>query len=123
MARVNGLGASLPARSPSPPPAAPSSTVRAQVQEYTSPYDQYCDLADLCALLVARRGPVSGARGCGARRSRRAVIAAGAKGTPVAHSDGVSVYFPKKTVSSLYATLDFSKRGRWASFLDDYTGA
>ncbi|HYS92698.1 MAG TPA: hypothetical protein VEL48_04675, partial [Candidatus Acidoferrales bacterium] len=51
----------------------------------------------------------------------KAVIRAGAKGKRVAHSSGVSIYFPKKTVSSLYATLDFSKKGAWASFIANYT--
>jgi Clostripain family len=97
--------------------------LRAQVQEYTAPYDHYCDLADLCELLARRVEDPALARAC--RRARavlgKVVIAAGAKGTKVAHSHGLSVYFPKKTVSPQYATLDFARRGGWAAFVEAYT--
>ncbi len=97
--------------------------LRSQVQEYSAPYDQYCDLADLCDLLVRRlRDPGLG-RTCKAVQVAlgKVVIAAGAKGTNVAHSHGISIYFPKKTVSPQYTTLDFAKRGGWAAFVDAYT--
>jgi hypothetical protein len=97
--------------------------VRAQVQEYSAPYDQYCDLADLCGLLARRVKHPGIGPACDAVRAAldRAVIAAGAKGGKVAHSRGLSIYFPKKTVSPLYRTLDFSKRSPWMSFISDYT--
>lgn len=98
-------------------------TLRSQVQEYTAPYDQYCDLGDLCDLL-ARRVKDSGlAHACRAVQATagRVVIATGAKGAKVAHSHGLSIYFPKKSVSRQYATLDFAKRGGWAAFVDAYT--
>jgi hypothetical protein len=97
--------------------------LRSQVQEYTAPYDQYCDLADLCDLLVRRVDDPGLERACRAVRAAlgKVIIAAGAKGTNVAHSHGISIYFPKKTVSRLYPTLDFAKRGGWAAFVDAYT--
>ncbi len=97
--------------------------VRSQVQEYTAPYDQYCDLADLCELLVRRVGDPGLTKACGAVRAAlgKVVIATGAKGKNVAHSHGISIYFPKKTVSRLYRTLDFAKRGGWSAFVDAYT--
>ncbi len=97
--------------------------LRAQVQEYTAPYDQYCDLGDLCDLLVRRVKDVGLARACRSVQTALAkvIVAAGAKGPKVAHSHGISVYFPKKTVSPQYVTLDFARRGGWAAFVDAYT--
>jgi hypothetical protein len=96
--------------------------VRSQVQEYTAPYDQYCDLGDLCELLLRRLKDPGVERSCRAARAalEKTVIAAGAKGASVAHSHGMSVYFPKKRVSPQYATLDFAKRSGWAAFIDAY---
>ncbi len=120
---VNGLGAALTRALADPAARGAIVAVRAQVQEYSSPYDQYCDLADLCALLVRGVKRPDLTRACDTVRAAlaKAVIRAGAKGKRVAHSSGVSIYFPKKTVSSLYATLDFSKKGAWASFIANYT--
>jgi len=97
--------------------------VRSQVQEYTPPYDEYCDLADLCELLVRRVDDPRLERACGALRAAlsEVVIADGAKGIKVAHSHGISIYYPKKTMSPLYTTLDFAKRDGWATFVDAYT--
>ncbi|HME93880.1 MAG TPA: clostripain-related cysteine peptidase [Methylomirabilota bacterium] len=97
--------------------------VRAQVQEYTPPYDQYCDVADLCDLLARRVRRPAVATACRAVRAAlsRAVLASAAKGQGLAHSHGLTVYFPKKTVSRLYATLDFARKGGWAAFIDAYT--
>jgi hypothetical protein len=120
---VNGLGGVLARALEDAAARAAIVAVRAQVQEYASPYDQYCDLADLCALLARRVGRPDLKRGCDAVRTAldKAVVAAGAKGTRVAHSGGLSIYFPKKAVSSLYATLDFSRKSAWASFIATYT--
>ena len=51
---------------------------------------------------------------------RSAVIASGSKGSRVVHSNGLSVYFPKRRKSSLYKTLDFARTNAWGSFLDLY---
>jgi hypothetical protein len=120
---VNGLGGALARALGDATARAALVAVRAQVQEYSSPYDQYCDLDDLCALLARRVKRPDLKRACDAVQAALAktVIGAGAKGSRVAHSAGVSIYFPKKTVSSLYASLDFSKKGAWASFIANYT--
>ena len=96
--------------------------VRAQVQEYTSPYDDYCDLIDLCTLLKehVNTGPVRSACSAVIAAVNDAVVANGTKGSMVAHSHGLSVYFPKKMVSPLYATLDFTKDSRWDEFVAAY---
>lgn len=130
---VNGLGRVLAPALKHAGARGAIMALRAQVQEYTAPYDQYCDLADLCDLLVRHvghpdlnRADLNRAgleRACNAVRAalKKVVIAAGAKGTGVAHSHGISIYFPKKTVSRLYSTLDFAKNGGWASFVEAYT--
>ncbi|HEU4439016.1 MAG TPA: clostripain-related cysteine peptidase [Methylomirabilota bacterium] len=97
--------------------------VRAQVQEYTPPYDQYCDVVDLCDLLARRVRRPGLEAACRAVRAAvsKAVLASEAKGRGVAHSHGLTVYFPKKTVSRLYGTLDFARKRGWASFIEAYT--
>ena len=52
-----------------------------------------------------------------------AVVAEGSKGSAVAHSHGLSIYFPKRTVSPLYGTLDFTKDSKWDEFLGAYLEA
>src|SRR4029453_11512918 len=96
--------------------------VRAQEQEYTQPYDQYCDVADLCDLLArhVRRPGLGAPRGAVRAALSKAVLASEAKGRGLAHSHGLTIYFPKKTVSRLYATLDFARKGGWAPFIDAY---
>ena len=97
--------------------------VRAQVQEYTKPYDEYCDLGDLCDLLAKSVGHSDVGASCGKVQSalKSAVIAAGSKGAAVANSHGISIYFPKKKVSGLYGYLDFAKANAWAGFIANYT--
>ena len=122
---INGLGRALGVALADEAARSALVTVRAQVQEYSAPYDQYCDLGDLCSLLARHvKGP--GVKpACDAVRAAlgRAVIASGARGPKVARSRGLSVYFPKKVVSPLYATLDFSKRSPWMSFIGAYTSS
>ena len=98
-------------------------TVRAKVQDYTAPYDQYCDLGDLCELLAKGVQHPGLAAACDGVRAalRKAVIATGAKGTKVENSQGIAIYFPKKQVSKLYGTLDFAKGNAWAPFVQKYT--
>jgi len=120
---VNGLGRALTAALEDSAARDGVVAVRAQVQEYTAPYDQYCDLADLCALLARRVRSPDVKPACDAVRAAldRTIIAAGLKGRQVAHSHGIAVYFPKRTLSPLYAILDFARKGAWAAFLRDYT--
>jgi hypothetical protein len=92
--------------------------VRAQVQSYDTP--DYVDLVDLCALLQARIPALRAAADEVIARARGAVIANASKGAAVRDSNGVSIYFPAKSVSPLYAKLDFAKRTRWDEFLAAY---
>src|SRR5262249_44443611 len=120
---VNGLGGALDEALKDGAARAAILGVRASVQEYSPPYDQYCDLGDLCALLTrsVKRPDLQRAGAAVRAALGKAVAAAGARGARVAHSAGLSIYFPKKAVSSLYATLDFSKKSAWASFVANYT--
>jgi Clostripain family len=124
-AAVNQLGRALAAALRDDGARAQIVAVRAQVQEYTLPYDQYCDLGDLCDLLARRVDRPGVAAACRALRAAlsRAIVAEGSKGSDVAHSHGLSVYFPKKTVSRLYSTLDFARKSGWATFIGAYTQA
>ena len=99
--------------------------VRARVQEYTPPYDQYCDLGDLCGLLVHRvpRAELATAAGAVQTALSRAVLSSGTKGAGVASSHGIAIYFPKKRVSPIYGRLDFAKGNAWASFIAAYVAA
>jgi hypothetical protein len=78
------------------------------------------DLCDLLARHVRRPGLEAACRAVRAALSK-AVLASEAKGRGLAHSHGLTIYFPKKTVSRLYATLDFARKGGWATFIDAYT--
>ena len=95
---------------------------RAQVQEYTPPYDDYCDLVDLCSLLqdLVAAAPLRAACAAVIGAVNAAVVAQGSKAKAVAHSHGMSIYFPKRMVSPLYATLDFTKQSHWDEFLAAY---
>lgn len=95
---------------------------RAQVQEYSRPYDDYCDLIDLCDLISKGVANPAVKNACSAVKgaATTAVIAAGYKGTAVDNSKGVSIYFPKRKLSPLYKTLDFTKKSAWDEFLSAY---
>ena len=99
--------------------------VRGQVQEYTSPYDDYVDIVDLCTLLMAQLASPAVRAACAALVDavEDAVVAEGAKGAKVAHSHGLSIYFPKRHVSPLYSTLDFTMNSSWDEFVDAYLAA
>lgn len=99
--------------------------VRAQVQEYSRPYDDYCDLLDLCSLLETRLPDAGVLTACAALKEAgaAAIIANGYKGSAVDHSLGISIYFPKRTLSPLYKTLDFTKESGWDEFLAAYLAA
>ena len=95
---------------------------RAQVQEYQKP--DYVDLADFCELLAGRATLPAIKNACQdvfhEVRASRFVIGSEFRGASVQHSNGVSIYFPRKTVSPLYATLDFTKITSWEKFLAAY---
>lgn len=95
---------------------------RAQVQEYSRPYDDYCDLLDLCDLIDKGINKAAVKAACAAVREAAAssIVASGYKGPAVDNSRGVSIYFPKRKLSPLYKTLDFTKKSKWDEFLTAY---
>ncbi len=97
-------------------------SVRAQAQEYSRPYDDYCDLLDLCFLIEAKLSapPVQAACAGVKQAAAAAIVAAGYKGSAVDNSRGISIYFPKRRLSPLYRKLDFTKKNAWDEFLKAY---
>lgn len=95
---------------------------RSQVQCYE--VSDYVDLADLALLLQSQVSQPAIKAACqavvDAARVGQFVIAAGFKGMSMANSHGVSIYFPTKTISPLYAGLDFSKNSAWGKFIRCY---
>jgi hypothetical protein len=122
---VSALGVALSNAVAEPAGPAALAQVRGHVQEYTAPYDEYVDLIDLCDGLDAlvRRPDVAAATKAVRAAVAKLVVDAGFKGSAVARSHGTSIYFPKKKVCPLYATLDFARKGKWAAFIDDYVAA
>lgn len=98
---------------------------RDQVQYYEDL--DYVDLVDLSSLLQSQIDVPAIKNACqavlDAARLGKFVVAAGFKGKPLANSHGVSIYFPTKTLSPLYAGLDFTKNTAWGGFLRGYIDA
>ena len=95
---------------------------RLQSQAYDTP--DYIDLYDFCTLLEGKTGFAEIRTACSAVREAiqpdGVIVKSGYKGKNVAHSNGLSIYFPQKKVSSLYGTLDFTKKTAWGKFLRGY---
>ena len=95
---------------------------RDQVQSYE--VEDYIDLYNFCDLLQQKVG--SGAVRKAAQdvmdtlRAPGYVLDSGYKGSSMQHSYGVSVYFPRKEISPLYATLDLTKEISWPKLLKKY---
>jgi hypothetical protein len=93
---------------------------RLQTQAYDTP--DYIDLYDFCYLLESKTGFDDIRVACSAVKNAiqrdGVVIRSGYKGGNVRHSNGLSIYFPQKSLSSLYATLDFTKKTSWGKFLE-----
>lgn len=119
---VHGLGKALQGALANGAGRSGLMTARAQVQEYSRPYDDYCDLLDLCALLSRHVGDAKVKSACDAvkQAAGAAILASGFKGTAVDNSNGISIYFPKRRVSPLYKTLDFTKASGWDEFIAAY---
>jgi hypothetical protein len=119
---LSGLGKALAAALAVPSQRNAIMTARAQVQEYSRPYDDYCDLIDLCALLESAPTGNQVRAACSAVKSSaaKAIVVSGCKGSAVDQSHGLSIYFPKRRLSLLYKTLDFTKSGAWDEFLKAY---
>jgi hypothetical protein len=120
---VNALGQALLSAVDHQAKATLLSAIRAKVQEYSAPYDDYVDLVDLCDGLKRLLGDAAVSKACAAvkQAASKMVLASAAKGSAVARSHGVSIYFPKHKVCALYAELDFAKRSAWARFIAAYT--
>ncbi|MBI3797038.1 MAG: peptidase C11 [Deltaproteobacteria bacterium] len=95
---------------------------RNQAQTYEVP--DYIDLYDFCTLLehqCAHADVQAACQGVQAALSPNGyVIQSGYKGASMQHSHGLSIYFPQKGISPLYATLDFTKQTSWDEFLRAY---
>ncbi|MEN6319071.1 MAG: clostripain-related cysteine peptidase [Syntrophaceae bacterium] len=97
-------------------------TGRARVQEYSRPYDDYCDLLNLCDILESSLTDSKIRTACDAVKesAKDAIVVSGYKGSAVNKSHGLSIYFPKRKLSPLYKTLDFTKASAWDEFLKAY---
>jgi hypothetical protein len=97
---------------------------RSRVQSYYTA--DYVDLADLCLLLMQSTGIKEIKAACqtviDTLMKKGMVVKSGHKGPEVSHSHGVSIYFPTKKISPLYAKLDFVKQTKWGAFLKAYLG-
>ncbi|HZS09543.1 MAG TPA: clostripain-related cysteine peptidase [Blastocatellia bacterium] len=95
---------------------------RAQVQTYE--VDDYIDLLDLCQLVSASTGRAEVKAACqgviDAATTGGFLIESGFKGKKMENSRGISIYFPTKEISPLYAKLDFVKKTAWGKFLATY---
>lgn len=121
-AAVDGLAKALTSTASNAASRAALVNARAQVQEYSRPYDDYCDLLDLCDLLEKGLAVPVVRTACAAVRqaAAAALVATGYKGTAVDNSRGISIYFPKRKLSPLYKTLDFTRKTAWNEFLKAY---
>ena len=98
--------------------------VRNQVQSYEVPDN--IDLVDFCSLLAGSGVDRSIAAAC--KQVCKAVqtsyvIKQGFKGDDVKNSNGLAIYFPIRSVSPLYAGLDFCKKTGWDAFLNSFIKA
>ncbi len=96
-------------------------TVRSKVQSYY--VEDNIDLVDFCVLLAKSGANAATVAAC--QKVIKAVqsgyvIAQGYKGPSMKNSNGVAIYFPTRSVSPLYAGLDFSKKTGWDAFLKAY---
>jgi hypothetical protein len=96
---------------------------RDQVQDYD--VEDYVDLYNLCDLLAGKIPDGAIRTACwnvmDTVREPGFVLDSGYKGTKMQHSYGVSVYFPRKEISPLYATLDLTQAIAWERFLKKYS--
>ncbi|HOI15190.1 MAG TPA: clostripain-related cysteine peptidase [Geobacteraceae bacterium] len=93
-------------------------TARSRVQSYEV-FD-YVDLADLAELILDENLKAPIANACAdviQAVTHGFVIKSGHKGRKMAHSHGVSIYFPWRGISPLYTKLDFSRDTAWNELL------
>jgi len=121
---VDALGRALSAALASPGARGAILEARAAAQEYSAPYDDYCDLADVCtkmAKLVGNRAVTDACAGLD-KALRGCILVSGSKGEAVAGSHGLSIYFPRRRISKLYGRLDFVRATAWRGFLSALLG-
>lgn len=120
---VNGLGRTLKKGLANDSVRTSLMTVRNQVQSYDT--EDYIDLLDFCSLLKAGTTDPDVQDACRSVEEAAApfILKSGFKGKGVAHSRGVSIYYPTKEVSTLYSKLDFARKGTWDEFLKAYVSA
>jgi hypothetical protein len=96
---------------------------RDQAQSYE--VEDYIDLYNFCDLLQQKVGSGAVQKAANdvmdAVRAPGYVLDSGYKGSSMQHSYGVSVYFPRKEISPLYATLDLTKEIAWEGLLKKYS--
>jgi hypothetical protein len=98
--------------------------VRNKVQSYA--VQDNIDLVDFCSLLAKSGANSTITTAC--QNVIKAVqsdyvMAQGYKGPSMKNSNGVAIYFPIRSVSPLYAGLDFSKKTGWDVFLKAFLSA
>jgi hypothetical protein len=95
--------------------------IREKVQYFDEDGDNV-DLVDLCTLIKKATSDPQLSAACDAviRVTGKLVIASGAQGDDLRHANGLSIYFPRRSVSPLYPGLDFCKRTGWDQFLRSY---
>jgi hypothetical protein len=101
------------------------SLARLHVQPFDDNLEANVDLGHLCRLLdVAAMSPAirMAARDV-LQALGRAIVASGRIGSEVPNASGVAIYFPHRSISPLYANLDWAKRTTWPAFLRAFCGA
>ncbi len=95
---------------------------RTQVQSYE--VADYIDLYDFCDLLGKHCSQTKVQTACQQVKEILStsgfVVQSGYKGANMQHSHGLAIYFPQRSISPLYATLDFTKKTSWDEFLQAY---
>lgn len=98
---------------------------RNRVQEYQ--VSDNVDLTNLCQLLknagVEATITEAADQVIETVKKRKLVISSAFNGSAMKYSNGIAIYFPTRTVSSLYARLDFPKKTGWGRFLNAYINA
>ena len=81
------------------------------------------DLMDFAHMLVASGEATLAEPAKQVDEAIRKVVRYFMRGPCRPHASGISIYFPREQISSLYANLDFAKDCRWPVFLKKYLAA
>lgn len=120
---IDGLAKAVLQGLPADPTRLPMLQARQAVQDFYR--RDYIDLVHFCELLRSFGAPAPVRTACEhvETAAKAFVIAKGQKGTGLAHSNGISIYFPAKTISPLYSKLDFARNNKWNEMLQAYLDA